>query len=249
MTDEELELKNLINDCGKEGICPLYSAFWGKPNAQSQFRRGHFKRAHSYKLREFEIGGEIFGAKLALIMESPPPKYSEYFYGPKGGSKKLFSNIARNLFQLEGIPAGLEDKSSLLKWIAENGLVIIDASKCRMKITSENILDKNEIDTEKISNAEIKKSFNSCAEILKLQLQVINPFRIAIGIASVYDHYINNEPYVLGILKEIGKEKAFVEKRTVSVFDRRGEGEFNNWFNEIWLRTKIELSNKEVVYI
>ena len=36
MTDEELELKNLINDCGKAGICPLYSAFWGKPNARKE---------------------------------------------------------------------------------------------------------------------------------------------------------------------------------------------------------------------
>lgn len=249
MTDEELQLNNLINDCSKFLFCPLYSAFWNKPNAQGEYRREQYKWAKKCYPKKFKIGDKIFGAKLALIMESPPPKYSDYFYGPKGESKKLFSNIAKNLMEIEGIPAGLENKTSVLEWIAKKGLVIIDAAKCRMKITPENSLEQKEPLTDKITASQISKSYDSCAILLKLQLQVIRPYKIAIGIASVYDHYINNEPYLLRILREIGLEDGFIKKRTVSVFDRRGEGEFNEWFKDTWMQIKEDLSKQKIEYI
>jgi hypothetical protein len=237
MTSEELDLKNIINNCRNES-CPLYSAFWNKPNAQGEYRGNQFKWAHNFYPPIFKIGEESFGAKLVLIMESPPPKYLEYFYGPQGESKKLFSNIIKTLFSIEGIPKNLEDKQTILKWFANLGIIVVDAAKCRMKITPQNPYDRGETQSDKISGSEIRRTFNSCSDILQLQLKIINPFKVAIGIASVYDHYIDREPYILRILKELGIENSFVKERTVSVFDRSGEEEFNAWFKKTWLQTK-----------
>jgi len=237
MTEEEPQLKNLINDCEQGFSCPLYSAFWDKPNAQSQFRRDHFKWSNKYKPKLFKIGEEVFGAKLALIMESPPPTYLEYFYGSQGGfekDKSLFKNLIFTLARLENKRDNLElEKDTWLKWFADLGIVIIDAAKCRMQIS-------DAFEAEKINPSKIRGSFNSCSNILKLQLKILNPFRVAIGIASVYDNdAYDNIPYVKEILGELGNENAFIDNRTVSLwYDREA---FLEWFAETWLKIKNEL--------
>lgn len=245
MTDEELELKNLISDCGHT-FCPLYFAFWNKPNAQEQFRRDHFKWSNKYKPKQFKIGEEVFGAKLALIMESPPPNYLEYFYGPQGGFEKevgLFKNIIFTLARIENRREKLDfDKDIWLKWFAELGIVILDAAKCRMQIS-------DAFKAEKISHSKMSRTFDSCSEILELQLKILNPFRVAVGIASVYNHSRNNIPYIQELLSELGDEKSFMNKKTVSLWDYSGPDTFLKWFEEIWSQVKVELSNYEVKYI
>lgn len=238
MTEEELQLKNLINDCEQGFSCPLYSAFWDKPNAQSQFRRDHFKWSNKYKPKQFKIGEKVFGAKFALIMESPPPTYLEYFYGPQGGfekDKSLFKNLIFTLARLEDKRDNLKlEKDTWQKWFAELGIVIIDATKCRMQIS-------DAFKVEKISSSKIRGSFNSCSNILKLQLKNLNPFRVAVGIASVYNYQVGDSCYIKSILAGLGNEKAFIDKKTVSLWDYGGPQSFLKWFTEVYQQTKKDL--------
>ena len=249
MTDEELELKNFIAEC-RNSFCPLYSAFWNGPNAQSKYRNNQYKWAKKFYPKRFKIGEEVFGAKFVIIMESPPPKYLEYFYGPKGESKPLFSSVIRTIAAIEGLPEGnIESKDVFLKWLAEIGIMIIDAAKCRMKITPEILNEEKEPKTEKISNSEIEQVFEQCSEILKLQLKTLNPFCVGIGIASVFDHLVYGEPYIKNLLRELGIENAFNPNRTVSVFARNREDEFPIWLKNEWLRVKNDLSKYKLEYI
>lgn len=240
---EEQNLNRMIQDCRKSS-CPLYSAFWDEPNAQAQYRVDHFKWSNQYKPRHFKIGDEKFGAKLALIMESPPPRYLEYFYGPDGGFSKelsLFKNVVFTLARIENKRDLLtQEKEPWLKWFASLGIVIIDAAKCRMQISDAFMTDK-------VTPSQIKKSFTSCSDILKLQLKEINPFRVAIGIASVYDTEVFGSSYVYKILSELGNSNSFINKRTVSLW--YDQNTFLGWLEEIWLQVKNDLSNYKVEYI
>jgi hypothetical protein len=197
----------------------------------------------------FSTGGQEFGAKLVLLMESPPPAYLEYFYGTEGGfgkGKGLFAHVLGLLLKLEGPPTGflnldseqqvelLRDKQYWLKWAAELGLAVIDAAKCRLKIS-------DALHTEKVSPSQAERAFHFCGDILKAHLQFVNPFRIAIGIASVYDSTWHSQPLIPGLLKEIGFEDRIIKKRTTSIWDRNKQ-EFEIWFPDIWNRVKKEFS-------
>ena len=173
-----MKLEKLINNCGKN-YCPLYSN-----NAQSNFRIKQYNLANPYfsnKVFHNSIGN--FGAKLLLIMESPPPKFEEYFYGSSGGfekEKSLFSSVLQAIINVEGNSKYTDpDKNYWLSWISELGIFITDSSKCRVKF-----------DNSKISNNAKVGSYCHCSDILRHQIININPFRLVIGIKRVFDSRI-----------------------------------------------------------
>jgi hypothetical protein len=230
-------LSKLIGDCQTDS-CPLYSKFLEMPNAQGQYRVDHFKWARRYSPRQFTIGETCYGAKLALIMESPPPEFTEYFYGDDGGLEKangLFACIVDALVRADGKPKvfdtiDLEDAKKLarqktfwLQWIADLGLVILDAAKCRVKLNRK-----------EASDSEKRQSFRSCAHILQLQLKVLNPFRLAIGLIRVYDS--DSVHRSLDILSMRGR---LFDERIASPF-HGNRHQFVNAVNQIWLKTKVE---------
>ena len=226
MNEEFSRLSKLIADCNKSN-CPLYTKFFDKDNAQSSFRISHFEWSSKFSPPKISINNIAYGAKLAIIMESPPPYFNEYFYGEKGGlynehgetDKKegLFACILKALIKsvgqevLEG-PTGhsiVTDKMNALKWIAEQGIVIIDASKCRFKIS-------DAFNSDKISSAEMRKSFNQCSEILEIQLRYLDPYKIVVGIASVYDSEV-----VDSVVRRLGFNNRFIKDRILSPFHGR----------------------------
>lgn len=242
-------LSKLISDC-KQATCPIYSTFFDSTNAQSTYRKDQLKRSLKFKPPVFTCNDQHFGAKLVLLMESPPPVYLEYFYDTEGGFEKsngLFSNVMRLLIKAEGPPVGfqnldnseqlevLKDKEYWLKWASSLGFAVVDAAKCRLKISS------YDLKTEKVSNSQIEQAFHCCNDILKIHLKLINPFRIAIGIASVYDASWKGRPFVVHLLREIGFEDKLIKKKTVSIWARNND-EFQHWFPEVWNQAKSEFN-------
>ena len=226
MNEDLSRLSKLIANCNKL-YCPLYTRFFDKENAQSSYRISQFEWSSKYSPSKISIKNESFGAKLAIIMESPPPKFNEYFYGEEGGlydenglvdkEEGLFACILKALIKsvgqevLEG-PTGhsiVTDKMNALKWVAEQGIVIIDASKCRFKIS-------DAFNSDKISSAEMRKSFNQCSEILEIQLRHINPYKIVVGIANVYDSEV-----VDSVVSRLGFNNRFIKDRILSPFHGR----------------------------
>jgi hypothetical protein len=76
--------------------------------------------------------------------------------------------------------------------------------------------------------SEIKNAFNCCQSILEKQLISINPYRIVIGIISVYDSGI-----VQLVLDKIGMTNRFIGKRIGSPFRGGKEGFVENITN-VW---------------
>lgn len=243
MNEDELTLKQLIKDC-KKSFCPLYSNLFNISNAQGHIRKGQYGWTKKCFPKQFSVNEKNYGAKLALIMESPPPKFMEYFYGPEWGFEKekgLFPNLIRKLIEIEGFPAGaVNEKPFYQAWFANLGLVILDAVKCRAKITPANY-NSVELKTEKISPSQFKDSVMNCSDILKLQLQTIKPFRTAVVIAGVYDYGKGGECYVKSILSEIGNDISFIDSRTVSLWDYKRPQSFLNWFEGIYIKVNEEL--------
>ena len=231
-----MKLEKLIADCGKNN-CPLYSKFFNQPNAQSSYRIEQFCWSNSYfSKKRFQNKGD-FGAKLILIMESPPPKFNEYFYGDEGGFEKeagLFSCFVQAIIKAEGKPKSInwadselalkyaKDKSFWLSWISGLGILILDASKCRLKIS-------DAFQSDKVSSSEMCGSFFHCRDILKLQISNINPFRIAIGIASVFDTKIIDT-----ICDELDISGCLINKRIKSPF-RGNKENFIRDIENLWI--------------
>lgn len=236
-----MQLNKLIADCSEEK-CPLYSKFFDQPNAQSEYRKEYFKWAMKRRPNKIIRESQEYGAKLLLIMESPPPKFNEYFYGDEGGFKKkcgLFRSVVRAYLEVEPKPdiidwedtkeaiSLMQDKSFWLDWLKEKGFFLIDAAKCRLKLS-------DPIITDPVKGLEKTNTFISCSQILKQEILEINPFRIIIGIKGLYE-----EGIVQNVLDELNLSERFITKKIRSPF-HNNEEEFVREFSKVWRQVKQE---------